>query len=135
MANKVRFYHLWDWKTAPWFLGIILFVIIILYFPRITDAYRLAKFDSSTIGRVLDIKPINGIRQSKYGSYNSTYSYEVTYTYEANGRMFVNKTLVYASGRSSKNLKTLAKSIDKRVTIYFRYRYPSESTIDLRSLP
>lgn len=135
MANKVRFYHLWTFKhISQILLGIVslIFVFWILYFyPRIINYYKLSKFDSETIGVIVNVKENTVIRQSEYGNKIVLEHYDVDYKYQVKGKEYYKSEIVTGKGMFGYRLKKIFSTEKKIIEIRFISQNPSKCMIDL----
>ncbi|MCR9249867.1 MAG: hypothetical protein NXI20_05560 [bacterium] len=133
MANKVLWYHHWDWKTIA-LTSIILIAALLLFtlffLPDITREWKLSRFKGENIGFITNVKENDMIRQSQYGSYNAIDSYEVSYQYYVNGASYFGREKIQGSRQNSLRLKKIMSNERKVVVKYYISR-PKRSMLDL----
>ena len=137
MANKVKFYQIWDWKetwsSIFWIVLSILGLILIFNLSRVTEFIQMFKYDTETVGRIIEVRPLNSMRQTPEGNQATVDYYEVVYGYEVDSSSFVKTQIIHSSQKNTLWLDEVMKSKDKRIQIYYKYTDPKLSAIDLRS--
>jgi hypothetical protein len=93
------------------------------------------KYDSETVGRIIEVRPLNGMRQTPEGNQATIDYYEVDYGYKVDSISFVKTQIIHSSQKNTLWLDEVMKSEDKRIKICYKYTDPELSAIDLRSQP
>ncbi len=92
MANKVRFYHLWSFKSIITTILVLAITGILLYYlysyQNISENNRLEKFNSSTNGYLISYEKLTRLRQTKLGTQYEISGYKLRYSYSINGKNY-----------------------------------------------
>ena len=135
MANKIRFYALWNARNMMISIGVVLSLVIVLafifYYPQITTFYKLRDKDSEVVGQVLEVSEERMIRQTKLGNTPRIENYVVKYSYIINGEKYVKEERIPGTRR---NGALMFKSLenDSSIVILYNATDPSKSMIDLK---
>ena len=134
MANKVAWYHHWDWKSIWGSLTIVVLILVVvgwLYLPEFMRNRQLSKLKGETIGVIISIKENETIRHSLEGSRTAVDSYEVFYQYNTGTRILSGSDWLWGSTKNYQALKETMNK-DRKVNVRFDIRKPSRSMLDLR---
>lgn len=134
MANKVRFYHIWEIKKILISVGstilIIAIIAIIIFHKGLIYRYKRITFDKQTIGRLLELDEQESMSQTLEGNRLYVENYKVTYGYKINSESYVSTYLVDANVVNQKRLIEIWNS-DKSVVVRYKSNDPSESMVDV----
>lgn len=135
MAKKVPFYALWDFKSLPSIIIVVMICLCFLFFPAIKDginSLRLAKLDGYTEAHILNIREQDFIQQTLEGNKIELAPYVIKYEYVVKGVAYENTETI-----DPMKWRNHLKAIKTDTTDYpFPVRYntskPSESLLKLR---
>lgn len=136
MANKVAWYHHWDWKSIWGTMGIVLVGLAIvawLHLPEFIRNRKMARLEGETIGVIISIKENDMIRYSLEGSYSTVDSYEVFYQYNGSGKFLSGSDLIKGTRKNYRALKKIMSKKERRVIIRYDISKPARSMIDLNN--
>ncbi|MEQ9376493.1 MAG: hypothetical protein RIG68_15005 [Imperialibacter sp.] len=136
MANKTKFYHLWDLKSSFITIGVtallLSVVVIIIYFPQLSRYYKLSKYDNETSGILLDVDEQSIIRQTKLGNKLEIDHYKVRYSYLVGEQEYEKVDFVDGTPVNGQILLNNWKS-SKQVLVRYKTGNPAQSMLDLRN--
>ena len=139
MANKVRFYHLWDKKEVLgnlmfWILIITLFIIIFNFY-KITEHFKLTTYDSETVGTLITTDIKTGMRQSLEGNKTEVNHILIQYEYKVGTMEFTQTDRVAPTQENLESLDRIINDPDKKVYVKYRFTEPQKSAINLKKTP
>ncbi|MEO1050932.1 MAG: hypothetical protein AAFX87_09900 [Bacteroidota bacterium] len=134
MSNKVRFYHVWDWKQILNTFG-FLFVLtglfyLIVYSGEIVTNYRLSQYDKITSGKLINIEEKTALFQNKFGSHEVVITYNVSYSYSIDDQTFTNVDHIPGSILNGQRLKKLTNRV-RPLKVKYNSNKPNLSAIDV----
>lgn len=135
MARKLRFYHYWDIKsiiyTTLTLTFFIIFVEMILIYPKIIKYIKELSHDQTTTGQLISATPMQHFSHSPAGSKLKTGHFLVSFSYEVAGKKYNGKELILSSGNIKYQLSEILKSENKKVTIRYNRENPARGILSL----
>ena len=135
MANKIRFYETWDFKSILTSAAIISILLIFLagyyFYPSILNKYKLSKYDSITTGRILLVDEQLIIRQTQLGNKTIIDHFNIHFSYELEGKIYNGTDEIQNTLENRTNLKSILSSSDSLVNVKYFSNNPANSILDL----
>ena len=138
MANKIRFYHIWNVKHILIGLVIIILTLVamVAYYshPLWYDSYQLSKYDRAVWGKILSVQEKSIIRQTKLGNKLDIEYYKVQYTYQNGDSTYKQEEDIKGTFLNGYRLKHVLSSPDSSAKVRFLASDPSNSMVDLTEI-
>jgi hypothetical protein len=137
MFKKIRKnFDSWDVKSFVLTILVVagvLFIVGILVFSDIRDRFRSAdkeRFEGRTIAKIISIKPIEKMKQGKFGTTIKVDAFEVSYSYKVDGQTFQDSDLIPVNAGNMKFLRELSDmKTNDSVKVAFDVSAPRNSVL------
>ncbi|MEQ8476675.1 hypothetical protein [Fulvivirga sp.] len=123
MANRVRWFHVINWKNITGILFILLMFLgaaIFFKLPQITRNYELSRLNGETKGYLTSVEPNTMMKQGHEGNKLVIESYDVSYKYIVNDQAFSGKEKIKNTGKNEYYLKQVVKS-ELKISVIIKY--------------
>lgn len=132
MANKVPWYHLFDWREVSGLLLVIsALALLVLFFklPELTRRNKLEKYSSEAVGYIIDVKDNIKLRQTSEGGKAEIHSFTLKYSFEADDQVYESTDELKFTPVNKFNLNKCLNQDSGRVKIKYKPKNPNQSLI------
>ncbi len=132
MANKVPWYHTFDWRAVSGLLLLLLVsaVFILTYkLPEIIRNDRLRNYNGETVGYITDVKENTQFLQTSEGNKTEVRSFTLSYSFRVNHQTYNSRDELKFSPVNKLNLNKCLNQDSGKVKIKYRPDDPTHSLI------
>lgn len=132
MANKIPWYHLFEWKNLTGTIVTLLIIgafIAFKFIPDIIYRNKLRTYQGEAVGTIVSIQENKEMSQSDNGTEIYIGSYTISYQYQVNGEDYTSTKNIHLTTHNNEFFNHILVDSVKSIIIRFDTDQPSVSTI------
>ena len=132
MANKIPWYHLFEWKNLTGTIVILLIIgslIAFKFVPDIIYRNKLETYQGEAVGTIVSIKANEEMSQSHNGTEIYIGSYTISYQYQVDSLVFTSAKTIHLTTHNHEFFDRILVDSVNSITLRYDKDRPSISTI------